>query len=52
MSRYFIEDAKCGYDTVFDGCGPHATVASAIKYKKMMEKLDGFIAYIQMGFGQ
>ena len=33
MSRYFIEDAKCGYDTVFDGCGPHATVASAIKYK-------------------
>lgn len=34
MSRYFIEDAKCGYDTVFDGCGPHATVASAIKYKE------------------
>lgn len=34
MSRYFIEDAKCGYDTVVDGCGPHATVASAIKYKE------------------
>ena len=34
MSKYFIEDAKCGYDTVFDGCGPHATVASAIKYKE------------------
>ena len=34
MSRYFIEDAKCGYDTVFDGCGPHSTVASAIKYKE------------------
>ena len=33
MTRYFIEDAKCGYDTCFDGCGPHATVASAIKYK-------------------
>lgn len=34
MNRYFIEDAKCGYDTVVDGCGPHATVASAIKYKE------------------
>ena len=34
MTRYFIEDAKCGYDTFFDGCGPHATVASAIKYKE------------------
>ena len=34
MSRYFIEEAKCGYDTVVDGCGPHATVASAIKYKE------------------
>lgn len=33
MTRYFIEDAKCGYDTCFDGCGPHTTVASAIKYK-------------------
>ena len=33
MTRYFIEDAKCGYDTMFDGCGPHTTVASAIKYK-------------------
>ena len=33
MSRYFIEDAKCGFDTCFDGCGPHTTVASAIKYK-------------------
>lgn len=32
MTRYFIEDAKCGYDTCFDGCGPHTTVASAIKY--------------------
>ena len=32
MSRYFIEDAKCGFDTVVDGCGPHRTVASAIKY--------------------
>ena len=34
MSRYFIEDAKCGYDTCFDGCGPHTTVASAVKYKE------------------
>ena len=34
MSRYFIEDAKCGYDTCFDCCGPHTTVASAIKYKE------------------
>jgi hypothetical protein len=33
MSRYFIEDVKCGYDTCFDCCGPHTTVASAIKYK-------------------
>jgi hypothetical protein len=33
MTRYFIEDAKCGYDTCFDGCGPHTTVASAVKYK-------------------
>ena len=33
MSRYFIKDAKCGYDTCFDCCGPHTTVASAIKYK-------------------
>lgn len=33
MTRYYIEDAKCGYDTCFDGCGPHTTVASAIKYK-------------------
>ena len=23
MSRYFIEDVKCGYDTCFDCCGPH-----------------------------
>lgn len=34
MTRYFIEDAKCGYGTCFDGCGPHRTVASAIKYKE------------------
>ena len=34
MSRYFIEDAKCGYDTCYDGCGPHRTVASAIKYRE------------------
>ena len=34
MSRYFIEDVKCGYGTCFDGCGPHRTVASAIKYKE------------------
>ena len=34
MTRYYIEDAKCGYDTCFDGCGPHTTVASAIKYRK------------------
>ena len=33
MGRYFIEDVKCGYDTCFDCCGPHTTVASAIKYK-------------------
>ena len=33
MSRYFIEDVKCGYDTCFDCCGPNTTVASAIKYK-------------------
>ena len=33
MTRYFIEDAKCGYDIFVDGCGPHPTVASAIKYK-------------------
>jgi len=33
MTRYFIEDAKCGYDICFDGCGPHKTIASAIKYK-------------------
>ena len=33
MTRYFIEDVKCGYGTCFDGCGPHTTVASAIKYK-------------------
>lgn len=33
MTRYYIEDAKCGYDTCFGGCGPHTTVASAIKYK-------------------
>lgn len=34
MTRYFIEDVKCGYDTCYDGCGPHRTVASAIKYKE------------------
>lgn len=34
MTRYFIEDAKCGYDTMVDGCSPHVTVASAIKYKE------------------
>ena len=34
MSRYFIEDAKCGYGRVVDGCGPHTTVASAVKYRK------------------
>lgn len=34
MTRYYIEEAKCGYDTCFDGCGPHTTVASAIKYKE------------------
>ena len=34
MRRYFIEDAKCGYDTMVDGCGPHITVASAIKYRE------------------
>ena len=34
MTRYFIEDAKCGYDTCFDGCGPHTTIASAIKYRQ------------------
>lgn len=33
MTRYFIEDAKCGYGTMVDGCGPHTTVASAVKYK-------------------
>ena len=33
MSRYFIKDAKCGYDACFDCCGPHTTVASAINYK-------------------
>lgn len=33
MTRYFIEDVKCGYGTCFDGCGPHHTVASAINYK-------------------
>ena len=38
MTRYFIEDAKCGYDTCFDGCGPHTTVASAIKYKEDNEE--------------
>ena len=26
MSRYFIEDVKCGYDTCLDCCGPHTTV--------------------------
>lgn len=34
MTRYYIEESKCGYDTCFDGCGPHTTVASAIKYKE------------------
>lgn len=33
MTRYLIEEAKCGYDTCVDGCGPHVTVASAIRYK-------------------
>ena len=45
MSRYFIEDVKCGYDTCFDCCGPHTTVASAIKYKNDDGKQDGCIAY-------
>lgn len=34
MTRYFIEDAKCGYDTFYDGCGPHATIASAVSYRQ------------------
>ena len=38
MTRYYIEEAKCGYDTCFDGCGPHTTVASAIKYKEDNEE--------------
>ena len=34
MTRYFIEDAKCGYDTCFYLFCPHTTVASAIKYRE------------------
>jgi hypothetical protein len=46
MTRYFIEDAKCGYDTFVDGCGPHATVASAIRYREDGEKT-GWIYCVQ-----